>query len=115
MPEALQYRYIRDSLYESVHALATGLDSLEERLEHEFRSIRKLRTGDFPEEFQKKFEEIMEALIVEEARHDEGRAISTLKGISNQTAQEIAGKIVELYQGVEDKYSADQLSQLTRD
>ncbi len=77
--------------------------------------VESTKGTNFPEEFQKKFEEIMEELIVEEARHDEGRAISTLKGISNQTAQEIAGKIVKLYQGVEDKYSADQLSQLTRD
>ena len=97
-------RHVRDTLSSIVDTLATGLEPIYKRLECEFRTLKTLRSHDFPDELREFYEEIMNALDEEEARKDEGQLPATLEGMADETAQEIAGNIVNLYRKIEEKY-----------
>ena len=101
MLEINKLRYVRDTLFSIVTALASGLEPLQARLEHQYREFKMLRPDEFPEDMQGNYERIMSELMIEEKKREASKLPATLEGMPDYTAQAIAEEIVHLYQRME--------------
>lgn len=89
--------YIREKLNPAVRLLATGADSLQQRLERAFGLLQKLRTSDFADfDDQLIFDQIKADLTSVEAQGDEGSVKATLGRMGDGDASRIAERIVDL-------------------
>lgn len=100
--------YVFDKLYSSVLSLMKGSDSIQERLFNAFKSFSSLKLDDFPENFpedlQKDFEEIQTELMKIKALRDEGRLKAAQKGLSDEQANHLSERILNLFILITERY-----------
>ena len=100
--------YVFDKLYSSVLSLMKGSDSIQERLFNAFQSFSSLKLDDFPENFpeelQKDFEEIRKELMKIKALRDEGRVKAAQKGLSDEQANHLSERILNLFISITERY-----------
>lgn len=101
-------RYAWEKLYVAVLNMATGEDSVQSRLFDAFLSFHTLKTEDFPEDLQERFNEIMNKLTeVKTPVGDEGIVKATLNKMSNMDARDLAEKIVSLYNEITSRNASE--------
>jgi ATP phosphoribosyltransferase regulatory subunit HisZ len=96
--------YVFDKLYSSVLSLMKGSDSIQERLFNAFQSFSSLKLDDFPEDLQKDFEEIQKELMKIKALRDEGRVKAAQKGLSDEQANHLSERILNLFISITERY-----------
>ena len=100
--------YVFDKLYNCVLSLLKGSDSIQERLFNAFQSLNSLKLDDFPvdfpEELQKYFQEIQNELMKVEALRNEGRLKAAQKILSDEQANVLAEKILNLFISITERY-----------
>jgi ATP phosphoribosyltransferase regulatory subunit HisZ len=100
--------YVFDKLYNCVLSLVKGSDSIQERLFNAFQSLNSLKLDDFPvdfpEELQKYFQEIQNELMKVEALRNEGRLKAAQKILSDEQANVLAEKILNLFISITERY-----------
>lgn len=96
--------YVFDKLNNCVLSLVKGSESVQERLFNAFRSLNSLKLDDFPEKLQKDFQEIQNELMKVEALRNEGRLKATQKILSDEQADALAEKILNLFISITERY-----------
>jgi hypothetical protein len=100
--------YVFDKLYNCVLSLVKGSDSIQERMSNAFRSLNSLKLDDFPVDFpeklQKDFQEIQNELLKVEALRNEGRLKAAQKILSDEQADVLAEKILNLFISITERY-----------
>lgn len=85
-----------------------GSDSIPERLFKSFQSFSSLEHDDFPENlpeaFQKDFEEIQKELTKIKALRDERRIKTAQKVLSDEEANALSEKILDLFISITERY-----------
>jgi hypothetical protein len=89
-----------ERLWLAVEALASGHGSLQSRLGDAGQTLVPLRLADFPDELQSSFQELMERLSNKSALKEEGAVASTTSQMSDEDAEDVAKRIVELFDQV---------------
>ena len=90
-------------LYQAVSALASAYN-INKRIEYAFSALCPLKTDEFPQELQEKFEELKRELTKVEGSGDEGNVAATIKCMSDEELEMIAKKIVDMYDTIATKY-----------
>lgn len=81
----------------AVQSLALGNAPLQSRLNNAGSSLLPLLETDFPEDLQLHFQEIINALTSKAAQLEgEGKLESTTRQLSNEEAEHIAERIIDL-------------------
>ncbi|MGD0954321.1 MAG: hypothetical protein ABR985_18340 [Methanotrichaceae archaeon] len=96
--------YVFDKLYNCVLSLMKGSDSIQERLFNAFRSLNSLKLDDFPEDLQKYFQEIQDELTKVEALRNDGRLKASQKRLSDEQANVLAEKILNLFISITERH-----------
>jgi hypothetical protein len=100
--------YVFDKLYNSVLLLMKGSDIIQERLFNAFLIFDSLTINDFPENFpeelQRDFVEIQNELMKIKTLRDEGRVKTAVKVLSDEQANVLAEKILNLFTTITERY-----------
>lgn len=92
-------------LREAVLTLATGQNSIQDRLCNAYRCyLLFLNPNDFPEDLQNHFIKVQEDLTQVEPSGDEGSIAATTRAMSVEKADEITEMIVFIFEQVAYKY-----------
>lgn len=96
--------YICDKLFIAIESLATGKDSIQQRLfDACFPDILLFRVDYFPANLQQRWEDIKAGIIWKPAKGDEGSLQATIFAMSEDEAVSIAKKICAFYELLEDQ------------
>jgi hypothetical protein len=96
IPPSEDYAY--EKLMLAVHALATGVSPLQERLVDAALLLIRLQPHDFPDkDLRRIFEGVIDDLSFDQAQGDEGQIAATMKNTSDEDARAIAGRIFSLF------------------
>jgi hypothetical protein len=95
--------YALEKLGEAVYDLATGTGPVQERLCEALVYLHRIRPEDIPDpELRRILVEIKNDLTFDVPKGKEGRLVASLLNISNEDASAIAGRILDLYQCMDD-------------
>jgi hypothetical protein len=93
--------YAWEKLHVGVLILASGNDSVQERLGRAYaNSIMRLTPEDLPEAIREKFEQLEEEMTSVAPSGDEGRIAATTQAMSEEAASALAEQIVSMYDAV---------------
>ena len=98
--------YVHEKLSQAVHALATGLGPIRERMPDALAAFITIGPPDFPEELQGEFEDLIRRASADEAEGDEGNYAATLAGMSDNEVAALANDIISLEYRVDEVVSA---------
>lgn len=93
-----------ERLYRAVSDLAAGTESVQDRLCSACLALSPLKVEEFPEELQADFEALMREMSEREPSGNEGRFKATANFLSNEIAEQMAQKIVDMYDTVARKF-----------
>ena len=88
--------YTWEKLYLAVNAMAASNRSIQDRLASAYLHFDVLRSGDFPEDLQERFKNIVATLTAVQAEGNGGKVKATVRRMSDETACQLANQIVEL-------------------
>jgi hypothetical protein len=95
--------YALQKLGEAVYDLATGTGPVQERLCEAFVYLHRIRPEDIPDpKLRRILIGIKDDLTFDTPKSKEGRLVATLLNTSNEDASVIAGRILDLYQRMDD-------------
>jgi hypothetical protein len=112
LPESYKHvtqSYTWEKFFTAVLTLATGQNSLKDRLADAYISaLIRLRPDDLPGPMREEFAELKQALTNVEPIGDEGRVFATVKNMEELQARELAERIVNMY----DRYRVNMIEDM---
>jgi hypothetical protein len=91
-----RFSYALEKLHQLVNTLSTHPGRIKERLLAGMMVAHTIQGGDFPDELREIWNEIYEQLTAVEPEGDEGRFAASINQMVEDTAIEIADRLVEL-------------------
>jgi hypothetical protein len=94
---SLVHRLRKEKFWQAVHSLATGDDSIQQRLAAGALVLIRLEPGDLPQKLRQEFDAVRHELTKENAEGDEGTIAATIRKLTPEEASKIAERILHIY------------------